>query len=157
VAVVSNHIAGSIVIILTTDGVDIDSVVAVRLALKDIVAKVGVAAPNPDEITSSQGLPIMVDYPLPLNEAFEFDAVFVPQSLGIDALCSDSQALKFIQNAYEAQKVIACSGNGFELIQTAASLNESPDRELMLKSVINYSNIGNDFFQLLVDALKARH
>jgi len=150
-------ISGCIISILVADGVDIDAIVAVRAALKDSGVSTRVVASHAGAIKSTQGIPVVVDCQLPIDDSLRCDAVFIPGGKAIERMCSNKDALTFIRNAYKHGKVLASSDGGEKLIIKAAQSASLPNGTFIGEGVVNHSDNDPHFFKRLATAIAQRH
>ncbi|MGZ8252142.1 MAG: DJ-1/PfpI family protein [Methylophilaceae bacterium] len=150
-------ISGCIISILVADGVDIDAIVAVRMALKESGVSTRIVASHPGAIKSAQGIPIVTDCSLRLDESLRCDAVFIPGGNAIDRLCHDENALYFVRKAYKTGKVLASSDGGERVIIKAAQSANLPNGTFTGQGVVNHSDNDPHFFRRLAAAMAQRH
>lgn len=150
-------ISGCIISILVADGVDIDAIVAVRMALKESGVSTLIVASHAGAIKSAQGIPIVTDCSLPLDESLPCDAVFIPGGNAIERLCHNENALYFVRKAYKTGKVIASSDGGEKLVIKAAQSANLPNGAFIGEGVVNHTDNDPYFFRRLADAIAKRH
>ena len=150
-------VLGCNMIILVASGVDLDAIVAVRSTLKESGITTLVVASHPGAIKSAQGIPVVVDCSLPLDESLQFDAVFIPGGTGVERLSADENALMFIRKAYKNGKVISSSDGGERLVIKSAQSAQLPNGAFIGEGVINHSDNDTHFFRRLIDAIAQRN
>lgn len=141
------------VAILVADGVDGDQLDTMKKALSDEDAIIGIIAPHLGKIKTSGGDSVKVNASLQTAASVLFDAVYVPGGqASIDALKQEPDALRFIHEAFMHCKAIAATGEGVELLKTAATAGA----EALLSSdgIITDSNAdGSAITQKFIDTI----
>jgi catalase len=117
----ANTVKGNIktrqIAFLTADGVDGESVAAMKNALEAEGAVVKIIAPTSGAIKDKSGKSIQVDHSFLTFSSVLVDALFVPAGEeSIKTLKLTSKAIHFIDEAYLHCKAIATDGSGSELI-----------------------------------------
>jgi catalase len=103
---------------LVADGVDADSLAAVKKALEAEGAVVRIVAPHNGFIADSAGAQIKVDKSFLTASSVLVDAVYIPAGQkSVAALLNEPDAIHFINEAYRHCKAIAADGEGAELIK----------------------------------------
>lgn len=117
---VKNSVKTRQVAILAADGVNGDSLHAVKDALEAAGAIVQIIAPRGGNIVDASGKSIPVDMSFLTSASVLVDAVFIPSGAASIATLSDEpDALHFIDEAYRHCKAIAADGNALELLNAS--------------------------------------
>lgn len=130
-------------ILLISDGVDMNPIVAVRSVLRRFKINCLIVAYS-SPITSLQGNIIVVDQLLPIENSIEYDALFIADGHKNASLFLNNHAVSFINNAYKNDKVIALAHADMVLINKGTSLH---DDEFLKENIITYSSHDNQFFK----------
>jgi len=108
--------------ILAADGVDENSLNAMKKALEAAGAQTKVIASHLGYITAENGKQIKVDQSFLTASSVLFDAVYVPDGAKSASLLSDEpDAIDFINEAYKHCKAIAADGDGVNLMDLTAA------------------------------------
>lgn len=119
---VKDNIKTRKIAILAADGVDGDSLNAMKKALENKGAQTKVIAPQLGFIESATGEPIKVDQSFLTTSSVLFDAVYVPDGAqSIALLEQEPDAAHFINEAYKHCKAIAADGEGVNFVQNTAA------------------------------------
>jgi catalase len=106
---------------LAGDGVDEESLAAMKKALTSEGAIVAVIAPHGGTIKGSKGGQIPVDFSLLNAASVLFDAVYVPGGAdSVAAVRADAKSIHFMNEMYKHCKAIAATGEGVELIRASS-------------------------------------
>ncbi|WP_421831000.1 catalase [Larkinella sp.] len=110
------------VAILAADGVDNDALEAMKNTLSAEEAIVAIIAPRLGMLKTSTGQTVKIDASLQTVASVLFDAVYVPGGQSsVDSLCQESDAIRFVHEAFMHCKAIAATGEGVELLKAAAN------------------------------------
>ncbi|MBW4889997.1 catalase [Mucilaginibacter sp. HMF5004] len=116
---------------LTADGVDGESVKAMKAALVAEGAQVKIIAPHGGFIKDAKGGDVKVDMSFLTAASVLFDAVFIPAGdKSVAALSGNADAVHFVNETYRHCKAIAADGNGADLLKetyVAAKLKQDKD------------------------------
>ncbi len=116
-----NSIKTRQVAILAADGVDSDSLNAMKQALEAAGAKTKIVSPHLGFIAAVNGKQIKVDQSLLTSASVLFDAVYVADGAKSAALLQgEPDAVHFVNEAYKHCKAIAAHGAGAKLIERSA-------------------------------------
>jgi catalase len=114
---VKNTIKTRQVAILAADGVNEDSLNAMKKALEDAGATVKVIAPHLGFITAAKDALVKVDCSFLTAASVLFDAVYVPDGqASASNLQQQNDAIDFINEAYKHCKAIAANGTGAKFL-----------------------------------------
>lgn len=106
--------------ILAANGVDENSLSALKKAVEAEGAQVKIIAPTLGHIQSSKGKSIPVDQAFLHTASVLFDAVFVPAGVkSAEELSNEPDAIHFINEMYKHCKVIASEKEGNELLKAS--------------------------------------
>ena len=128
--------------ILAADGVDENSLNAMKMALEAAGAQTKIIASHQGFIAAENGKQIKVDQSFLTASSVLFDAVYVPDGAKSTSLLSvNPDAIDFINEAYKHCKAIAADGDGVNLMDlTAAGTkihNENkPEKEHMAYGIL---------------------
>ena len=107
--------------ILAADGVDDDSINAMKQVLESAGAQTKIVAPHLGFIASANGKRIKVDQSFLTSASVLFDAVYVPDGGKSAALLQgEPDAVHFVDEAYKHCKAISANGAGAKLIEISA-------------------------------------
>jgi catalase len=121
---VKNTIKTRQIAILAEDGVDGDSLDAMKKALEASGAKTKIIASHLGYITAVKGKQVKVDQSFLTAASVLFDAVYVPGGAQSAASLKNlPDAVQFINEAFKHCKAIAADGAGAEFIQITAAGN----------------------------------
>jgi catalase len=118
--------------ILAADGVDAESLQAVRLTLLAQGALPVVVAPRLGPVVDSDGRSHWVEHSLLTGSSVLFDAVYVPGGAGVAALAEERDAIDWICEAHRHCKPIAASGEGAELVSRCPGVEPDGDDGILL-------------------------
>ena len=114
---VKNTIKTRQVAILAADGVNEDSLIAMKKALEDAGATAKVIAPHLGFITAAKEGLVKVDCSFLTAASVLFDAVYVPDGqASASTLQQQSDAIDFINEAHKHCKAIAANGTGAKFL-----------------------------------------
>ncbi len=118
--------------ILAADGVDAESIDAMRAELEKRGAKGLVLASRLGTLNARVGKPVAIDHTMLTMPSVVFDAVFVPGGAGIDLLSNDAEAVHFVSEAYKHGKALAAVGEGAKLLAAASiAVGQLPAERLL--------------------------
>lgn len=105
---------------LAANGVDEDSLDAMKIALEIEGAMVKIIAPKLGKIQGANGKEVKVDKSFLTAASVLFDAVYIPSGQkSVNALIAEPDAIHFINQAYKHCKPIAADGYGVELLNNS--------------------------------------
>ncbi|WP_029036866.1 catalase [Salinimicrobium xinjiangense] len=111
-------ITSRMIAFLCADGVDENSVKAVKESLMEKSAMVKIIAPHGGKIKTSGGSEIPVDKTFNTTGSVLFDAVYIPSGAGsIEKLMESAEAVKFLHETYKHYKPIAMDGDAKKLLK----------------------------------------
>lgn len=118
---IKNSIKTRQIAILAADGVDGDSLNAMKQALEAAGAQTKIVAPHLGNIASANGRHIKADQSFLTSASVLFDAVYVADGAKSAALLQgEPDAVHFVNEAYKHCKAIAANGAGAKLIEISA-------------------------------------
>lgn len=118
---VKNTIETRQIAILVANGVDENSIHAIKKAVEAEGAQVKLIAPVLGSVNSAKGQFIKVDQGFLHTSSVLFDAVYVPAGVkSAQALIQEPNAIHFINEMYKHCKVIASEKEGNELLKASA-------------------------------------
>ena len=118
---IKNSIKTRQIAILAADGVDGDSLNAMKQALEAAGAQTKIDAPHLGNIASANGRHIKADQSFLTSASVLFDAVYVADGAKSAALLQgEPDAVHFVNEAYKHCKAIAANGAGAKLIEISA-------------------------------------
>ena len=141
----SPTIASRKVAIICADGVSAASVMNIKNILIKEDAKGFVIAKNLGSVLTDEGGAIPVDFSLITTSSVLFDAVYVPQSLGLNDLAQNDDVLEFLNDAYKHCKVIGADGEAIGILSEtpfASKLNNDDS------GIILYTDPATEAFAL---------
>jgi catalase len=114
-------LSGRHVAVLAADGVDLEQLDAVKVALRLAGAKVTVLAHRKGRLQARDGRRnVAARHTLRGRPPVMFDALYVPGGEdSVCALCDDDEALRFVREAFRYGKAIAASGDGVQVLRMA--------------------------------------
>ena len=147
---VKNTIKSRQVAILAADGVDGDSLNAMKQALEAAGAQTKIVAPHLGFIASANGKQIKVDQSFLTSASVLFDAVYVADGAKSAALLQgEPDAIHFVNEAYKHCKAIAASGAGAKLIEISAVgaklKNEGKSGDKTTETGVLIDRVANEF------------
>ncbi len=125
---IKNSIKTRCIAILAANGVDENSLAAMKNALEAEGAKTKIVAPKLGSIKGAKGKEIKVDQSFLNTSSVLFDAVYIPAGVkSATALMAEPDAIHFVNEAYKHCKAIAVNGEGVNLLNKsyAGSKNKS--------------------------------
>ncbi|HEX7583471.1 MAG TPA: catalase [Prolixibacteraceae bacterium] len=151
---VKNTIKTRQIAILAEDGVDGDSLDAMKKALEASGAKTKIIASHLGYITAVKGKQVKVDQSFLTAASVLFDAVYVPGGAQSAASLKNlPDAVQFINEAFKHCKAIAADGAGAEFIQITAAGNnihitKKADKTAALDGILINGN-ANEFIKAI--------
>lgn len=147
---VKNTIKSRQVAILAADGVDGDSLNAMKQALEAAGAQTKIVAPHLGFIASANGKQIKVDQSFLTSASVLFDAVYVADGAKSAALLQgEPDAIHFVNEAYKHCKAIAATGAGAKLIEISAVgaklKNEGKSGDKTTETGVLIDRVANEF------------
>ena len=139
--------------ILATDGVDSDTLLAVRSALRDRGISSLIIGCRHGALRSAQGTHIEIDQMLADEDCAKYDGVFIPGGCGIDLLCEDKTTINFVLDSYKNGKIVASSVGGEKLVIKAAQTAKMPNGAFVGEGVISQSDNDSHFMKRFLVAL----
>ena len=142
------------VAILAADGVDGDSLNAMKQALEAAGAKTKIVAPHLGFIADANGKQIKVDQSFLTSASVLFDAVYVADGAKSAALLQgEPDAVHFVNEAYKHCKAIAANGAGAKLIEIssvgAKLQSEDKTGETIVEAGVLIDSIPNEFIKAI--------
>ena len=117
---IKNSIKTRQIAILADDGVDEQSLIALKKTVEGEGAQVKIIAPNLGFIKGNKGLSFKVDQSFLHAASVLFDAAYIPGGAkSVQGLINEPDAIHFINETYKHCKVIACDAEGVELIKAS--------------------------------------
>ena len=141
-----NKSLASLVLILVTDGADLDAIVAVRAVLRKAGITALLTAPSANILRSAQECPILIDKILPTEGSCPFDAIFIPEVKGAQHHHLNNEVILFIKNAYKNGKVIATVDTEIILALQSSQNLGLENNKFFHEQVINYHENDDRFF-----------
>ncbi len=142
--------------ILAADGVDGDSLEAMKDALEKQGAQTKLIAPHGGFIRNAKGEKVKVDMSFLTAASVVFDAVFVPAGhKSAVALQHEPDAIHFINEAYKHCKPIAADGDGVELVNKtyistkAKSAKGASSHGVVMGDGLQGSQLAEDFIHAI--------
>jgi len=147
---VKNTIKSRQVAILAADGVDGDSLNAMKQALEAAGAQTKIVAPHLGFIASANGKQIKADQSFLTSASVLFDAVYVADGAKSAALLQgEPDAVHFVNEAYKHCKAIAATGAGAKLIEISAVgaklKNEGKSGDKTTETGVLIDRVANEF------------
>ncbi len=112
-------IASRKVAFVCADGASESGILQMKTALLKSDAKACIIAPHLGFITTDKGGEIPVDFTYQTASSVLFDAIYIPDGSGLNALVGESDAVEFVNDAYKHCKAIAVDGAGQELLNAS--------------------------------------
>jgi catalase len=113
-------LSGRHVAVLAADGVDLEHVDKLKVALRRAGAKVTVMTRHANRVRGCDGRTTAAKAVSGDLPALLFDALYVPGGdASVKALSEDAQVLHFVQQAYRHGMAIAVSGRGAQVLRAA--------------------------------------
>lgn len=138
---------------LCADGVDENSVKAVKESLMQKKAIVKIVAPHGGSIKTSGGSEITVDKTFHTSGSVLFDAIYVPSGeQSIETLMKTSEAVKFVHETYKHCKPIAMDGDAKKLLKATYIENlvekiQQQEQGIILKE--SNAGLADDFIKAI--------
>ena len=151
---VKNTIQTRQVAILAADGVDENSLNAMKQALEAAGAQTKVIASHLGYLAGANGKKIKVDQSLLTAASVLFDAVYIPDGAKSAASLKDEpDAIHFINEAYKHCKAIAADGKGKELLDLTAAGIKIHDEKKADKEHMKYGVLLNRSANEFINAI----
>ena len=130
---IKNTIKTRCIAILAGNGVDENSLTAMKNALEAEGAKTKIVAPKLGTIKGAAGKEIKVDMSFLNTASVLFDAVYIPSGAkSATALINEPDAIHFVNEAYKHCKAIAANGGGINLLKQSYAANKPADAGLII-------------------------
>ena len=130
---IKNSIKTRCIAILAANGVDENSLTAMKNALEVEGAKTKIIAPKLGTIKGATGKEIKVDMSFQNTASVLFDAVYIPSGAkSAAALINEPDAIHFVNEAFKHCKAVAANGNGVELLNQSHAANKTKDAGLII-------------------------
>ena len=130
---IKNTIKTRCIAILAGNGVDENSLTAMKNALEAEGAKTKIVAPKLGTIKGAAGKEIKVDMSFLNTASVLFDAVYIPSGAkSATALINEPDAIHFVNEAYKHCKAIAANGDGINLLKQSYAANKPADAGLII-------------------------
>jgi catalase len=115
---IKDSIRSRVIAILAADGVDANSLLAVKKALTAAGAKADIIAPRLGEITAENNTAIAVNQSLLTAASVLYDAVYVPGGTNsVATLAAEPDAVHFLNEAYKHCKAIAADTAAVQVLE----------------------------------------
>jgi len=138
-------VAGRVIGVLATDGVDDAGLRALRKPLEAAGATVVVIAPHGGTITGQDG-PVEVTKSALTTQSVEYDALVVAGGGSAQTLASDPLAAASLGEAYRHHKTIAAWGTGRDVLRACAIPADMP-------GIVTAGTCQRAFTQALIEAI----
>jgi catalase len=146
------------VAILAADGVDENSLMAVKKILLAQMATVEIVAPHLGYITGENNTSILVDRSLLTTPSVVYDAVYVPGGKNsVATLQAEPDAVHFLNQAFKHCKPIAADVSALQVLEETyfnKKLPEDNSRETVLREGIVLGDDAEKLAKLFIDAMK---
>ncbi len=151
---VKNTIKTRQIAIIAADGVDGDSLNAMKQALEAAGAQTKIVAPHLGFIAAANGKQIKADQSFLTSASVLFDAVYVADGAKSAALLQgEPDAVHFVNEAYKHCKAIAANGAGAKLIEISAVgaklQNEGKTGEKITEAGVIIDSSPNEFIKAI--------
>ncbi|KUJ59246.1 hydroperoxidase [Flavobacteriaceae bacterium CRH] len=143
----SPTIASRKVAIIAADGVSEAAIMNIKNALLKEDAKGCVIAPHLGSIITDTDGEIHVDFSFLTASSVLFDAVYIPDGLGLSALADSDDVNEFLNDAYKHCKVIGADGAASAVLSATpfASKITNDDQGLIISSEVASETFANEF------------
>ncbi|WP_281233795.1 catalase [Flavobacterium gelatinilyticum] len=147
----SPTIASRKVAIICADGVSEAAVSNMKKALLQDDAKGCIVAPHLGAVISDTDGEIHVDFSFLTASSVLFDAVYIPDGLGLTVLAESDEVNEFLNDAYKHCKVIGADGKAVSLLSAAnfASKITNDDQGLIVSKEAAREKFAKDFIQAM--------
>jgi len=147
----SPTIASRKVAIICADGVSEAAVSNMKKALLQEDAKGCIVAPHLGAVISDTDGEIHVDFSFLTASSVLFDAVYIPDGLGLTVLAESDEVNEFLNDAYKHCKVIGADGRAVSLLSAAnfASKITNDDQGLIVSKEAAGEKFTKDFIQAM--------
>ena len=130
---IKNSIKTRCIAILAANGVDENSLAAIKNALEVEGATTKIIAPKLGTIKGAARKEIKVDQSFLNTSSVLFDAVYIPSGAkSATALIAEPDAIHFVNEAYKHCKAIAANGDGVTLLNKSYAANKPKDAGLII-------------------------
>ena len=147
----SPTIASRKVAIICADGVSEAAVSNMKKALLQEDAKGCIVAPHLGAVISDTDGEIHVDFSFLTASSVLFDAVYIPDGVGLTVLAESDEVNEFLNDAYKHCKVIGADGKAVSLLSAAnfASKITNDDQGLIVSKEAAGEKFTKDFIQAM--------
>lgn len=147
----SPTIASRKVAIICADGVSEAAVSNMKKALLQEDAKGCIVAPHLGAVISDTDGEIHADFSFLTASSVLFDAVYIPDGLGLTVLAESDEVNEFLNDAYKHCKVIGADGRAVSLLSAAnfASKITNDDQGLIVTKEVASEKFTKDFIQAM--------
>lgn len=147
----SPTIASRKVAIICADGVSEAAVSNMKKALLQEDAKGCIVAPHLGAVISDIDGEIHADFSFLTASSVLFDAVYIPDGLGLTVLAESDEVNEFLNDAYKHCKVIGADGRAVSLLSAAnfASKITNDDQGLIVTKEVASEKFTKDFIQAM--------
>ncbi len=147
----SPTIASRKVAIICADGVSEAAVSNMKKALLQEDAKGCIVAPHLGAVISDTDGEIHADFSFLTASSVLFDAVYIPDGLGLSVLAESDEVNEFLNDAYKHCKVIGADGRAVSLLSAAnfASKINNDDQGLIVTKEVAGEKFTKDFIQAM--------
>lgn len=109
------------VAILATDGADVAGITELMIGLMDKGAQTAIVGTQLGTLTGQDGQELLINWTFQSTASILFDAVYVAAgTASVTALKQDTDAVRFVNEAYRHCKPLAASAQGVDLLRIAA-------------------------------------
>ncbi|KAF2330671.1 catalase [Flavobacterium daemonense] len=147
----SPTIASRKVAIICADGVSEAAVSNMKKALMKEDAKGLIIAPHLGAVISDNDGEIHADFSFLTASSVLFDAVYIPDGLGLNVLAESDEVNEFLNDAYKHCKVIGADGRSVALLSAAnfAPKITNDDKGLIVAKEVGTEKFANDFISAM--------
>ncbi|GAA6765485.1 catalase [Flavobacterium johnsoniae] len=147
----SPTIASRKVAIICADGVSEAAVSNMKKALLEEDAKGCIVAPHLGAVISDTDREIHADFSFLTASSVLFDAVYIPDGVGLTVLAESDEVNEFLNDAYKHCKVIGADGRAVSLLSAAnfASKITNDDQGLIVTKEAASEKFTKDFIQAM--------
>lgn len=143
--------------ILVADGVDAESLTAVREALEAEGAVTELIAPHLGEVTASDKSKLIIKKSLLTGSSVFYDAVYIPGgSASVSLLAVEPEAIHFVNEAYKHCKAIAADAEARFLLEGTYFKNDLPAEGSGMMEGVIINNDAADLSEQFIAAI-AQH
>jgi catalase len=143
----SSTIASRKVAIIVADGVSEAAVANIKNALLKEDAKGAIIAPHLGSIITDTDGELHVDFSFLTASSVLFDAVYIPDGLGLSVLVDSDEVNEFLNDAYKHCKVIGADGAASAVLSAApfASKITNEDQGIIISSDVASESFAKEF------------